>query len=109
MVGLGMRTRAPQTAWGLQVAAGLSGVSPPAVLTERSAGVGSSSMHKAQCGPNLERGANQALCQSAQFRINDIFFFLFFKKKSTIYYAGLNHSPQAPMPGYCTKIYMKKT
>jgi hypothetical protein len=61
MVGLRMRTRAPWAVWGLR-AAGLGGVSPsPAVLTERSARVGSSSMHKAQCRPDLERCTNQAL------------------------------------------------
>jgi hypothetical protein len=72
MVGLRMRTRALWTAWGLQ-AAGLGGVSPlPAVLTERSAGVGSSSAHEAQCRPDLERSPNQALGHSAQLRIYDI-------------------------------------
>jgi hypothetical protein len=72
MVGLGVRTRALRTAWGLQVA-GLGGVSPsPAVLTERSARVGSSSVHKARCRPDLERGANQVLSHSAQLRISDV-------------------------------------
>jgi hypothetical protein len=72
MVGLGMRTRALRTAWGLRAAC-LGGVSPlPAMLTERSAEVGSSSAHKARCGPDLERSANQVLSHSAQLRISDI-------------------------------------
>jgi hypothetical protein len=36
-------------------------------------------------------------------------FFFKKKRKSTIYYAGLDRSPRVPTPGYCTKGFAKKS